>query len=230
MGRRSFLIFVCVLALSRATPITDPVRSIHTEEHKLDPEVKELLTKPQDTVQKEEPAKVVSEENVPVVNVQKDETPLATPEQANRDARLLRNEETNDISSSQDTEVVLLQKLNNKCGQKDISSCFLLKLVAYMNRLLKKSNIEVIEGVHITQTTSADVQVEQESLPRLSPGEDDETQLTTLFTNKLWRFLRTRSLRWNILPDADVCAINVGMSIKTGKAIEKGMEYNFRMY
>jgi hypothetical protein len=133
-----------------------------------------------------------------------------------------------------DPEDALVQKLNNKCSQSDVSSCVMLKLVTYMNRLLKKSNIEVFEGLHITQTASQD-QVKEESQrlenPRSTGDEDEETQLIQLMANKLWTFVRTRSLRWSVLPDADLVlttspdengALNLGMSVRTGKAVEKG--------
>lgn len=138
-----------------------------------------------------------------------------------------------------DPEDVLLQKLNNKCSQSDVSSCVMLKLVTYMNRLLKKSNIEVFEGLHITQTASQE-QVKEDSQrlenPRSTGDEDEETQLSQLMANKLWTFVRTRSLRWSVLPDADLVlttspdekgALNLGMSIRTGKAVEKGEYKSF---
>ncbi|GFG34590.1 hypothetical protein Cfor_07303 [Coptotermes formosanus] len=133
-----------------------------------------------------------------------------------------------------DSEDALLQKLNNKCSQSDVSACVMLKLLTYMNRLLKKSNIEVFEGLHITQTASQE-QVTEDSQPVENPrstgSEDEETQTSQLMANKLWTFVRTRSLRWSVLPDADVVmstspdkggAVNFGMSLRTGKAVEKG--------
>lgn len=133
-----------------------------------------------------------------------------------------------------DPEDALLQKLNNKCSQNDVSSCVMLKLVTYMNRLLKKSNIEVFEGLHITQTASQEqVKEDSESVenPRSTGDEDEETQLSQLMANKLWTFVRTRALRWSVLPDADLVmttspdengALKLGMSVRTGKAVEKG--------
>jgi len=138
-----------------------------------------------------------------------------------------------------DAEDVLLQKLYNKCSQSDVSSCLMLELVTYMNRLLKKSNIEVFEGLHIKQTASQE-QVKEDSQrlenPRSTGDEDEETQLSQLMANKLWTFVRTRSLRWSVLPDADLVlttnpdekgALNLGMSIRTGKAVEKGEYKSF---
>jgi hypothetical protein len=136
-----------------------------------------------------------------------------------------------------DPEDALLQKLNNKCSQSDVSACVMLKLVTYMNRLLKKSNIELFEGLHITQTASQE-QVKEESQrlenPRSAGNDDEDTQLSQLMANKLWTFVRTRSLRWSVLPEADLVlttspdeegALGLGMSVRTGKAVEKG-EYN----
>jgi hypothetical protein len=136
-----------------------------------------------------------------------------------------------------DPEDALLQKLNNKCSQSDVSSCVMLKLVTYMNRLLKKSNIELFEGFHITQTASQE-QVKEESQrlenPRSTGNDDEDTQLSQLMANKLWTFVRTRSLRWSVLPDSDLVlstspdeegSLGLGMSVRTGKAVEKG-EYD----
>jgi len=163
-----------------------------------------------------------------------------TEEVNGRKARILGSKnQANEIGGTKhqfisDPEDVLLQKLNNKCSQSDVSSCVMLKLVTYMNRLLKKSNIEVFEDLHITQTASQE-QVKEDSQhlenPRSTGDEDEETQLSQLMANKLWTFVRTRSLRWSVLPDADLVlttnpdengALNLRMSIRTGKAVEKG--------
>lgn len=45
-----------------------------------------------------------------------------------------------------------MKKLNTKCSQRDNSSCVMLKLVTYMNRMLKKSSIDVSDSLKITQS------------------------------------------------------------------------------
>lgn len=49
-------------------------------------------------------------------------------------------------------EESFVKRLGSKCTQKDNSSCVMLKLVTYMNRLLKKSSIALGESVELTQT------------------------------------------------------------------------------
>lgn len=188
------------------------------------------------------PALHVSEgETVTVTTAKQDVVKTQETEEVNgRKVRTLGSKnQANEIGVAKhqfisDPEDVLLQKLNNKCSESDVSSCVMLKLVSYMNRLLKKSNIEVFEGLHITQTASQE-EVKEDSQrlenPRSTGDEDEETQLSQLMANKLWTFVRTRSLRWSVLPDADLVlttghdgngALNVGMSVRSGKAVEKG--------
>lgn len=85
----------------------------------------------------------------------------------------------------------LMGKLNTRCSQRDTSACLMLKLVTYMNRLLKKSSIGFGESLVITQTAAV---VEEESPLSRSLQEDssDETQLGLLLANKLWNFVRSR--------------------------------------
>ncbi|XP_069679312.1 uncharacterized protein [Periplaneta americana] len=234
MGRASAIVLLlCVLACVWANPIakddsvaTPDVVASTTQ----DQDVKEMLT---EAGSKEEASVDVK----PATPDKPDAVPETTPsrEARNFDAGNQANEIVGNGQQA-DQENTLLQKLNSKCSKRDVSSCVMLKLVSYMNRLLKKSNIEVLEGLHITQTTS-EVQVEEETPPLDHPRalgdeeEDEETLVSQLLADKVWTFVRTRSLRWSVLPDADVVmstspdeqgTLNVGMSIRTGKALEKG--------
>nr|XP_018896273.1 PREDICTED: uncharacterized protein LOC109029993 [Bemisia tabaci] len=127
----------------------------------------------------------------------------------------------------------LMKRLNAKCSQKDTSSCIMLKVITYMNRLMKKSNIQVADNIQITQTANADPKVEQSREQRAVPlnAEDDEAAVGDLISDKLWSFVKTRSFKWTVLPEADVVissnpqedgTINLGMSFRTGKALETG--------
>lgn len=109
----------------------------------------------------------------------------------------------NDIHTNKitDREEALVEKLNTKCSQREISSCVMLKLVSYMNRLLKKANIEVYDGFEITQTTAI---VEEVKVDAARADEDEETQFSQLISDKFWNFARSRSIRWNILGDSDL--------------------------
>ncbi|CAG2058071.1 unnamed protein product [Timema podura] len=156
----------------------------------------------------------------------------ATQELPKGSIRQSRNMD-NDINTLSTREAALIQKLNTKCSQSDVTSCMMLKLITYMNRLLKKANLEVIEGIEITQTS--DVVEETSDGSDLQRSGDavgsDEDQLTQLVTDKVWNFVKTRSLKWNIFPETDLVlstsredtgTINVGMSVRAAKAIEMG--------
>lgn len=92
-----------------------------------------------------------------------------------------------------------MKKLNTKCSQKDVSSCVMLKLVAYMNRMLKKSSIDIGGDIEVTQTASEE-EVEDISVNRSLDSKDqtDEGQVSELIANKLWTFVRTRSLKMKV--------------------------------
>lgn len=44
-----------------------------------------------------------------------------------------------------------LRKLNIKCSQRDNHSCMMLKLIVYMNRIFKKSSIDINENLRVSQ-------------------------------------------------------------------------------
>ena len=232
-GPCTVVLLVCFLANTWANPINSkkeefveaPKIAAPTIEKEV-PEISELLVSEGETVTERA--------------VEQEDLKTQEAEEENGKAKTLGiSNQVNEIGGTKhqvvsDPEDALLQKLNKKCSQNDVSSCFMLKLVTYMNRLLKKSNIELFEGLHITQRASQE-QVNEESQdlenPRTTGDEDEETQLSQLMANKLWTFVRTRSLRWSVLPSSDLVlttspdeegALNLGMSIRTGKAVEKG--------
>lgn len=249
MGRIYVIVLLmCFLVASRATPITsgkeDAVEAqddVVSAVQKQDQDVKEKL-EVLDGISKEEPIK----DEIKTELKQDDVKSQEAGEVPSREGRNLGGgNQANEIGDSHqlisEIEDSLLRKLNNKCSERDVSSCVMLKLATYMNRLLKKSNIEVLEGLHITQTVSEE-QINEDAefleTPRSAGQEDDETQLSQLMANKLWTFVRTRSLRWSVLPDTDVVmatspdkdgALNVGLSFHTSKAIETGKCQNFIM-
>lgn len=192
-------------------------------------------------VAKQEP-EIVQQPSEPVAVVQpqvvedqakrdevKEDVPVKDQQQS-REARNFDNEiKAKPVSVSQN-EATLINKLNAKCSQRDVSSCVMLKLVSYMNRLLKKSSIDVSDSLVITQTSAV---VEEESPLSRSISEDgsEESQLGQLIADKLWSFVRSRSLKWKIFPEADIVlsttpddkgTLNLGMTIRAGKALETG--------
>lgn len=71
-----------------------------------------------------------------------------------------------------------------------------------MNRMLKKASIEIGGDIEVTQTASED-EVEDISSRSLESGDDtEEGQVSELIANKVWTFVRTRSLKWKV---RDIC-------------------------
>lgn len=96
-------------------------------------------------------------------------------------------------------EESLLKKLNTKCSSHDVSACMMLKLVTYFNRMLKKSSIE-FGDVEITQTSTEDPAVAAAMSSRSLNTESmsEEAQLTQMMADKIYGFIRTRSLKWKV--------------------------------
>jgi hypothetical protein len=93
-------------------------------------------------------------------------------------------------------EESLMKKLNTKCLNRDISSCMMLKLVTYFNRMLKKQSIE-FGDVEITQTSTETVTADT-SRSLNTENMSEEAQLSQVFADKIYGFLRTRSLKWKV--------------------------------
>ncbi|KAK1122751.1 hypothetical protein K0M31_009193 [Melipona bicolor] len=117
-------------------------------------------------------------------------------------------------------EEELLRKLNSKCSQNDISSCVMLKLVTYMNKLLKKASIELTDDIEIRKTSQASEEVITFEAGR---SNDDESEVLDLVANKVYAFIKSRSIKWRILPEDDVVvsasedengSLNLGLSIE----------------
>ncbi|XP_075210973.1 osiris 3 [Lycorma delicatula] len=131
------------------------------------------------------------------------------------------------------TEDTLLQKLNIKCSQRDTTSCVMLKLITYMNRLLKKSDLKLTDSIVISQTSPI-LEPQETPLARGFKGDDNDISeddlMGQLVAEKIWSFVRSRSLKWNVLPDADLVVsatpdqegtLNFGMSIRAGRALQE---------
>ncbi|XP_063919293.1 uncharacterized protein LOC135134516 [Zophobas morio] len=124
-------------------------------------------------------------------------------------------------------EESLMKKLNNKCINRDISSCMMLKLVTYFNRMLKKQSIE-FGDVEITQT-STETFTADTSRSLETENMSEEAQLSQVVADKIYSFLRTRSLKWKIMDGADVVisgkgdkdgGFNLGLSLRPVKSTE----------
>lgn len=73
----------------------------------------------------------------------------------------------------------------------------MLKLVAYFNRMLKKSQIEMGD-VEITQTSTVTTTMETSRSLKDVEKMSDEAQLTQLLGEKLYNFVRSRSMKWHV--------------------------------
>lgn len=133
-------------------------------------------------------------------------------------------------------EEELLRKLNSKCSQNDISSCVMLKLVTYMNKLLKKASIELTDDIEIRKTSQTSEDVITFEAGR---SKDDESQFLDLVANKFYAFVKSRSIKWRILPEDDIVvsasedetgSLNLGLSIeRSDRPIQDG-NYNFEFF
>ena len=130
-------------------------------------------------------------------------------------------------------EDALLRKLNAKCNQKDVSSCVMLKFVTYMNRLLKKSSLEISDSFEIAQTSPVvEEEIKKEELEvDESRGFTDESVFGQLISEKLWSFVKSRSLKWRVLPEADLVLntnsdeegnVNMGVALRSARSVETG--------
>ncbi|XP_052863713.1 uncharacterized protein LOC128270353 [Anopheles cruzii] len=127
-----------------------------------------------------------------------------------------------------------IRRLGGKCTQKDNSSCVMLKLVTYMNRMLKKSSISLSDSVELMKTrsdeqlaTDADSAEELAVLGRSNTSDDHK--LSVMVADKIWRFIHSRSVKWRAARAADVVVasgeggkLNFGVSLDTRKLFEEG--------
>lgn len=73
----------------------------------------------------------------------------------------------------------------------------MLKLVTYFNRMLKKSQIE-LGDVEITQTSTETPAVETSRSLKDVEKMSEEAQLSQVIGDKLYNFVRTRSMKWHV--------------------------------
>lgn len=125
-------------------------------------------------------------------------------------------------------EEEMLRKLNAKCSQNDISSCVMLKLVTYMNKLLKKASIELTDDIEIRKTSQVSEAVSFSS----ARGNDEDSEFVELITSKIYSFVKSRSIKWRVLPEDDVVvsaseddtgSLNLGLSVEhAGNSVQDG--------
>lgn len=125
----------------------------------------------------------------------------------------------------------LVHKLNVKCSAKDVSSCVMLKLVTYMNRLMKKNSLEIGEMMEITKKDDGQVERVEAEVVRVDSARaySDESAFGEVMADKLWKYVQSRSLKIRVLPEADFVvsperdgSFDFGMSFRSGKDMESG--------
>ncbi|KAM8705248.1 hypothetical protein ACLKA7_009673 [Drosophila subpalustris] len=141
----------------------------------------------------------------------------------------------NDNSINKDygnrNEEQIMIKLNERCIQKDNHSCTLLKTIVFMDRLLKKSNIDLSENFRVSRNWDVpDVPDDNEDDLLFARAMDsDEESYGLLIANKLWRFVRSRKLRYKFTDNADFVmssepkgSVNIGFSVRPIEVLEEG--------
>lgn len=126
----------------------------------------------------------------------------------------------------------LMQKLNAKCAAKDASGCVMLKLVTYMNKLMKKNNLEIGELMEISKKDGQpDVQESSVDVESSARAMSDESLFGEMMADKMWKYVQSRALKIKVLPEADFVvsaspeqdgSLNFGMSFRSGKDLGSG--------
>lgn len=160
---------------------------------------------------------------------------LASPVQENISVVEQQQTVTTTMTDRAKYEEELLRKLNNKCSSNDLSSCVMLKLVTYMNKLLKKASIELTDDIEIRKTSQATEEVVSfQSSGRANP--DDDSEVFDLIASKVYAFVKSRSIKWRFLPEDDVVvsakedesgSLNLGLSIERSENAVQDGNYPF---
>lgn len=156
---------------------------------------------------------------------------LASPVQENISVVEQQQTVTTTLTDRAKYEEELLRKLNNKCSSNDLSSCVMLKLVTYMNKLLKKASIELTDDIEIRKTSQATEEVVSFQTGRAAVG-DEDSEVFDLIASKVYAFVKSRSIKWRFLPEDDVVvsakedetgSLNLGLSIERSEnAVQDG--------
>lgn len=132
-------------------------------------------------------------------------------------------------------ETELVQKLNAKCGARDASGCVMLKLMTYMDKLMKRDSVRLGDVAEIARrddgpSGAADDKDDEPVLPT-GRARTDESDFGDVMADKLWRYVRSRALVVKVLPEADFVvsasperdgSLDFGMSFRSGKDLESG--------
>lgn len=141
---------------------------------------------------------------------------------------------SNDVPSSRVIrETELVQKLNAKCGARDASGCVMLKMMTYMDKLMKRDSVrlgDVAEIARRDDPAAADP-ADDEPASQAGRARTDESDFGDVMADKLWRYVRSRALVVKVLPEADFVvsasperdgSLDFGVSFRSGKDLESG--------
>ncbi|XP_030754185.1 uncharacterized protein LOC115880980 [Sitophilus oryzae] len=132
---------------------------------------------------------------------------------------------SNEIS----TEETLLKKLKTKCYNGDFSPCMIFLAVSYFNDMLKKPQAD-FGSVEITKNTNSIIPETSRSLKDMEHL-SDEAKISQLMADKLYNYVKSRSMKWHVTDDADLVVsgrsdasggLNLGISLQPNGATEEG--------
>ncbi|KAH8361802.1 uncharacterized protein LOC110176599 [Drosophila serrata] len=128
-------------------------------------------------------------------------------------------------------EDFLLAKLKQNCRQEDDRACRMIKMSIVMNHLYLNTRLDLGDRVKVTENWNISMVPDDPEVNQLlarSMGSDEET-FALLMANKLWKFIRSRSLRYSFSENADFVmssdpagSLNVGVSVRPLEAIQEG--------
>jgi len=115
----------------------------------------------------------------------------------------------------------------------------MLKLVTYMNKLMKKNSLEISDMMEIAKKDgpAEDVAAAGEESVRVdgsARGYTDESAFGEVMADKLWRYVQSRALKIKVLPEADFVvsaspeqdgSLNFGMSFRSGRDLNESGEH-----
>ncbi|EDV90721.1 uncharacterized protein LOC6569681 [Drosophila grimshawi] len=136
---------------------------------------------------------------------------------------------TGDYGDREDEQIMV--KLNEKCIHNDSHSCNMLKTIVFLDRIFKKSNIDISENFRVSRNRDvSEIPNNYEDELLLARAMDsDEESYGLLIANKLWRFVRSRTLRYRFSDNADFVLssdpkgnLNMGVSVRPIEALEEG--------
>ncbi|BFF92963.1 uncharacterized protein DMAD_10905 [Drosophila madeirensis] len=128
-------------------------------------------------------------------------------------------------------EDFLLAKLKQNCRQEDDRACRMIKMSIVMNHLYLNTRLDLGDRVKVTENWNISMVPDDPEVNQLlarSMGSDEET-FALLMANKMWKYIRSRSLRYKFTDNADFVmnsdpegSLNIGVSVRPLEALQEG--------